>query len=149
MNLSKRMLLLGCMGITYFACTKAQTYLQIHTGNQVAKFPYERVSEVQFDTDALYVIADSESIPFLYSDISKIDFSDNEQSGIKTISANQSYGILILEGDIIKDSAGNEINIFNMLGAKVATFKASGSISQLPSGIYVAISNDKKLKFIK
>lgn len=135
-------------GIVSIWGLKSQTYLRIHLADNIEKFSYEKVTEVVFYTDGLSVIAEGETFPFLYSDISKIDFEEAGSSGVIPVGETSPCD-LRLEGDIITNSDGAKILIYSTLGLKMAQYEGSGNISTLPAGIYLAISNGKKLKFVK
>lgn len=151
MSYRKHKLLSLCVCISSLSGLNAQTYMQIHVNGDIQKFPYEKVSEVQFSSDGIIVDYEGDDHPFLYSEITKINFGNEDTSGVSAtdLDRSESQGNLTLSGNILQDPDGGTIHIYNLLGIRVASIHGSGDITALPNGIYIAHTNGKKLKFSK
>lgn len=123
--------------------------MQIHLSDGAEVFPYQKVAEVKFESNGIRVTSDNREFPYLYSEITKIDFGNGNISAIPVVEQSMQSEGLLLTGNILSSTAGVPIAVYNLMGIKVADYLQSGDISPLPGGVYIAVSNDKKLKFVK
>lgn len=143
----KGMTILATMALLSMASSGTAKDLLITGPDGVAAYPLKDILEIEFKSESISVLTNDSEIDFPYADIIMMSFGDG-MSRIEEVTPNHDGNITRKENNL-SCFPESQIRIYNLTGTLVLSGIGTVDISQLPDGIFMAVSHDGTLKFRK
>lgn len=148
----KRILYLLLAAFLWAASPPAQvappTNLVVRQTNGDTLFPLEKIASVTFPETggAVVTLTDNQSTSFTSPAFLSVRFNQNHYNSVEELTIER--GVLLYE-NLQLLAPGRRISVYNAQGMQVVSGDDMIDTSILPAGLYIAVSGETSLKFVR